>query len=47
MSAIYCYYIIDMVSLCELMSVSDTGGLSVKDLQISISLPQYKFIAHS
>ena len=47
MSVINCYYIIDVVSLCELVSVSDTGGLNVKYLQISSFLPQYKFIPHS
>ena len=47
MSVINCYYIFDATSLCELVSVSDTGGLNVKYLQISIILPQYKFIGHS
>ena len=47
MSVIYCYYIFDSASLCELVSVSDTGGLNVKYLQISISLPQYKLITNS
>ena len=47
MSVINCYYIIDVISLCELVSVSDTGGLNVKYLQISIRLPQYKFIGYS
>ena len=47
MSVINCYYIIDVICLCELVSVSDTGGLNVKYLQISIKLPQYKFMAHS
>jgi hypothetical protein len=27
--------------------VSDTGGLNVEYLQISLELPQYKFIAYS
>ena len=47
MSVINCYYIIDAISLCELVSVSDTGGLNVKYLQISLGLPQYKFILRS
>ena len=47
MSVINCYYIIDVISLCELVSVSDTGGLNVKYLQISTFLPQYKFISDS
>ena len=47
MSVINCYYIIDAPSLCEPVSVSDTGGLNVKYLQISTVLPQYKFIGHS
>ena len=47
MRVIYCYNIIGVVSLCELVSVSDTGGLNIKDLQISIALPQYKFIPQS
>jgi hypothetical protein len=47
MSVINCYYIIDVVSLCELVSVSDTGGLNVKYFQISILLPQQQFMTHS
>ena len=47
MSVINCYYITDVISLCELVSVSDTRGLYDKYLQISIILPQYEFIAHS
>ena len=38
MSVIYCYYIKDVISLCELASVSDTGGLNVEYLEISIIL---------
>ena len=45
MSVINCYYINDVTSLCELVSVSDTGGLNVKNLQPPVILPQYKFIA--
>ena len=48
MSVINCYNIIDVITcLCEKVSVSDTGGLNVKYLQISKELPQYKFIGHS
>ena len=48
MSIINCYYIIDAKTcLCELVSVGDTGCLNVKYLQISIKLPQYKFILQS
>jgi hypothetical protein len=47
MSVINCYYIVDSVSLCELVSVSDTGGLNVKYFQISLPLPQYKIMANS
>ena len=47
MSVINCYYIKDVTTLYELVSVSDTGGLNVKYLQISQELPQYKLIAHS
>ena len=47
MSFINCYYINYVFSLCELVSVSDTRGLYVKYLQISLILPQYKFIPHS
>ena len=47
MSVINCYYIKDEISLCELVSVSDTRGLNVKYLQISFALTQYEFIAHS
>jgi hypothetical protein len=44
---INCYYITDGATLFELVSVSDTGGLNVKYLQISVDLPQYKFMVHS
>jgi hypothetical protein len=47
MSVINCYYIEDGISLWELVSVSDTGGLNVKYLQISYTLPQYKLWVHS
>ena len=47
MSVINCYYILDLISLFELVSASDTRGLNVKYLQISTVLPQYKLIAHS
>ena len=47
MSVINCYYIIDIFSLCELVSVSDTGCLNVKYFLISFALTQYKFIPHS
>ena len=47
MSVINCYYIIDGVSLCELVCVSDTGGLNVKYFQISAVLPQYQLMTHS
>ena len=38
MSVIYCYYIIDANCLCELVSVSDNGGLNVEYLEISVIL---------
>ena len=38
MSVIYCYYILDDIYLCELVSVSDIGGLNVEYLEISIRL---------
>ena len=47
MSVINFYYIIDAASLCELVSVSDTGGLNVKYFHISLILPQYQYIAYS
>jgi hypothetical protein len=47
MSVINCYYIIDGLSLSELVSVSDTGGINVKYFQNSIALPQNKFMPHS
>jgi hypothetical protein len=40
MSVIYCNYILDVASLCELASVSDFGGLNVNYLQISIVLSE-------
>jgi hypothetical protein len=47
MSVINCYYIIDVVSLCELASVSDFGGLNVEYLQISRELSEKQLIANS
>ena len=48
MSVIYCYYIIDVVScLCELVSVSDSRGLHVEYLEISIILSKQQFMTHS
>ena len=48
MSLIYCYYIKDVIScLCELVSVSDTGGLHVEYLEISIILSKSQFLTHS
>jgi hypothetical protein len=47
MSVINCYYIIDVASLCELVSVSDSGGLNINYFQISTSLPQYQLMTHS
>ena len=39
MSVIYCYYVIDEdTSLCEFVSVSDSGGFYVEYLEISIKL---------
>jgi hypothetical protein len=35
MSIIYCYYVTDVISLFELVSISDIGVLYVKHLQIS------------
>jgi hypothetical protein len=35
MSVINCYYIIDVASLCEIVSVSDFGGVNVNYLQIT------------
>ena len=32
MSFIYCYYIIDASSLCELVSLSESGGFNVQYL---------------
>jgi hypothetical protein len=43
MSVIYCYYIIDAISLCELVSVSDSGGLNVKYLEIWQSVLQKRW----
>ena len=40
MSVINCYYILDVISLCELVSVSDFGGLNVNYLQISRELSE-------
>ena len=47
MSVIYCYYIIDAVSLCELVSVSDSRGFHVEYLEISIMLSKKQFMAQS
>jgi hypothetical protein len=47
MSVIYCYYIKDVISLCELVGVSDFGGLNVNYLQISSELSEQQLIAHS
>jgi hypothetical protein len=47
MSVIYCYYIIDVISLCELVSVSDSRGLHVEYLEISIILSKQQFLTHS
>ena len=47
MSVIYCNYIIDATSLCELVSVSDFGGLNVDYLQISRALSEQQLIANS
>ena len=38
MSVINHYYIIDAVSLCEVVSVSDIGGLNVEYLETSIKI---------
>ena len=40
MSVVNSYYIIDVISLCELASVSDFGGLNVNYLQISSILSE-------
>ena len=47
MTIIYCYYIIDVTSLCELVSVSDSPGLHVEYLEISIYLSKQQFLTHS
>ena len=47
MSVIYCYYIIDVTTLCELVSVSDSQGLHVEYLEISIILSKKQFLTHS
>ena len=47
MTVIYCYYITDVISLCELVSVSDSRGLHVEYLEISIILSKQQFLTHS
>ena len=47
MSVINFYYIIDAASLCELVSVSDTGGLDVSYFQPPVILPKYQLMTHS
>ena len=47
MSIIYWYYIIDKISLCELVSVSDSRGVHVEYLEISIILSKKQFMTHS
>jgi hypothetical protein len=46
MSVINCYYIIDVTSFCELVSMSDTGGLNVIYFQPPVALPQYQLITN-
>ena len=40
MIVINCYYVIDGVSLCELVSAGDFVGLNVYYLQPTVTLPQ-------
>ena len=40
MSIIYCYYVINVISLFELVTTHDIRVLHVKHLQISIILSQ-------
>ena len=46
MSLINCYYITDVASLCELVSVSDSRGLYVEYLEISLLLSKQQFLTH-
>ena len=46
MSVINCYYIIDVISLCELVSESDSRGLHVEYLEISYVLSKQQFLTH-
>ena len=47
MSLISCYYITDVISLCELVTVSDSRGLNVEYLEISLALSKQQFLTHS
>ena len=47
MSFINCYYIIDGISLFELVSTRNSGGLNINNLQSPVILPQYQLMAHS
>ena len=40
MIVINCYYVIDVISLCELMSARDIEGLNVYYLQPPVTLSQ-------
>jgi hypothetical protein len=41
MNVINCFYIIDVISLCELVYMSDIRGFDVKNFQNPMKLPQY------
>jgi hypothetical protein len=47
MSVINCYYIVDVICLCELVSTRDIAGLDVNYLEPPVSLPQYQLMTHS
>ena len=47
MSVINCYHIMDIICLCELVSVSDTRGLNVEYFQKSRALSEQQLITHS
>ena len=46
MSVINCYYIMDSVSLCELVSVSHSRGVHVEYLEISIMLSKKQYFVY-
>jgi hypothetical protein len=47
MSVIDCYYIKDVICLSELVSVSDSRGVHVEYLEISLILSKQQFMTHS